>query len=122
MARADCVTTIGKQRIASALAVQQVFTHLAIGDGDTAAIVSDLALESEIYRKIYTTIASDNFTCRGEVTFKAKDVGSGDIEINEIGCLDASVGGNLICRHKLANTIIVKGNQQLTVVYGLVVD
>ena len=121
MARDDCVTTIGLQRIASALAVQQVFTHLAFGDGDDAALVGDLALESETYRDECDSIVADAFACRGELVVQANEIGAGTQDINEVGSVDAAVGGNMICRHALANTFQFSGNQKLSVVHCIVV-
>ena len=120
MARTDCVTTIGLQRIASALAAQPVFTHLAVGDGDDPAMVGDLALENEIYRVPFDAIVADAFAVRGEVIITATDIGVGVQDVKEAASQNAALGGEMLCRHVLETLFQFSGNQKLSVVHCIV--
>lgn len=119
MARSDVVTTIGLQRIASELAVAPIASYIALGDDNTAAQVSDLALGNEIYR-VAITLSQVNVSTRAVITITASDIGVGNQTIREVGLLDAAVGGNLICRHVLDTAVAISGAQKIGIIYNLV--
>ena len=120
MARADCVTTIGLQRIASELAAAPIVSHVALGDNDTAAQVSDIALGNETYRVAIDSLSQVNVSTRALILITASDIGAGNQTIREVGFLDALVGGNMLCRHVLDTPIVISGAQQIGIVYNLV--
>ena len=117
MPRQDCVTTVGLQRMASHLANAPLVTHVAFGDDDTAAQVSDIALANETHRDTIDSISNVNVSVISAITIAADDIGSGEQTIDEVGVLD---GSNLLCRHALYTPVKITGVQQLTVVYEVV--
>ena len=75
--------------------VQAVMSHMAIGTGTTAAAVGDTTLETENYRKAFTSKSRSGAVVTYVTTFGANE-GSGNI--TELGILNASANGTLLNR------------------------
>jgi hypothetical protein len=118
------ITLVGKQRIASHLATanptKTVITHCALSDHSGAVSENDLVVEGEDYRTSLT-VSANNVTCLSEDTVVATEISASAYTLRKIGFLDASVGGNLICTHKLNTAIALSGSQRLHIIHGLVI-
>lgn len=118
------ITLIGKQRIASHLASANpgntVITHCALSDHAGEVSENDLVVEGEDDRTALT-VSANNVTCLGEDTVIANEISSEEYTLRKVGFLDASIGGNLICTHKLNTAIVLSGSQRLHIVHGLVI-
>ena len=132
----DIVTTVGKNRAASQLAnslnTKTWFTHLALGTNTDAESTEDLALGAESYRVALDGVAGDGLipnsiyavseTVFGHAVIQADSVGAGDITVGELGLLDASSTGNLICRQVPNEALEFSGTEQLDIEWGVIVN
>lgn len=123
----NIVTTIGKQRCASNLAVanpgKSWFTHLALGTNTDAASTEDLALGAEFYREALDSVYAVGVTVFGNTVIEANDIVVGvQQNLYELGLLDAVSGGNLICRHVLSTVISWINTEKIDVLWGVVVE
>lgn len=76
-------------------------TDCAVGTGTTAETLADIAMETEIDRKVFDTDgdrAVSGTTERYGMAFSYSDLGSVDRNITEAGLLTKSSGGELIAR------------------------
>ena len=93
----NIVVTDGKEYIASRMkdATATAMSHMAIGTGTTAAAAGDSALETEAGRVSLTSTTVTSNAVAYVATFGA---GTGTGAITEAGILNASSGGDLLCR------------------------
>lgn len=93
----NIVVTDGKEYIASRMkdATATVMSHMAIGTGSTSAAAGDSALETEAGRVSLTSTTVTSNAVAYVATFGA---GTGTGAITEAGILNASSGGDLLCR------------------------
>lgn len=93
----NIVVTDGKEYIASRMkdATATAMSHMAIGTGSTAAAAGDSALETEAGRVSLTSTTVTSNAVAYVATFGA---GTGTGAITEAGILNASSGGDLLCR------------------------
>lgn len=95
----NLVVTTGKEHIVSRMTANTavVMSHMAVGSGNTAAAVSDTALETELARvslDVAGGTASGN-TVTYAATFAA---GTGTGAIEEAGVLNDASAGTMLCR------------------------
>lgn len=118
------ITRLGKQRIASHLGTanpgKPIITHSALSDHMGEINENDLVVAGEDLRIVLAT-SVDNVTVLGEDTVVAIEITEEDYTLRKVGFLDALSGGNLICVHKLYNSIALTGYQKLHIVHGLVI-
>jgi hypothetical protein len=93
----NLVVTVGKNFIASRMkdTTDTAMTHMAIGEGTTAANVADTALEDEAGRVSLTSTTVTNNNVAYVATFPA---GTGTGAITEAGLFNASSSGTMLCR------------------------
>ena len=93
----NIVVTDGKEYIASRMkdATATAMSHMAIGTGSTAAAAGDSALGTEAGRVSLTSTTVTSNAVAYVATFGA---GTGTGAITEAGILNASSGGDLLCR------------------------
>ena len=91
------VVTDGKEYVASRMkdATATAMSHMAIGSGSTAAAASDSALGNQLGRVALTSTAVSGAVVTYTATFGA---GTGTGAVTEAGILNASSGGDLLCR------------------------
>lgn len=80
-------------------------SHIAIGDGSSAPVVGDTALDNELAREAIATRSVATNTIEYTANFAA-GVGTGSII--EAGLLNAAVGGTMVCR-TLFSGVVTKG-------------
>jgi hypothetical protein len=102
----NLVVTTGKNFIASRMkdATATAMSHMAIGSGDTAVVVADTALETEIAR---VALTSTTVTGNSVEYIAAYPAGTGTGSIEEAGIFNASTAGTMLCRTVFA--VINKG-------------
>lgn len=102
---------------------EAAFTYIALGTGTTAAAVTDTTLETELAASglsrvnataSRTTTTVTNDTARLANTFSV----SGTVAVTEIGILNASSGGTLLCRRVFSAINVISGDS-LTVNYDV---
>ena len=93
----NLVVTDGKEYVASRMkdATATAMSHMAIGSGSTAAAASDTALGNQLGRVALTSTAVSGAVVTYTATFGA---GTGTGAVTEAGILNASSGGDLLCR------------------------
>ena len=93
----NLVVTDGKEYVASRMkdATATAMSHMAIGSGSTAAAASDSALGNQLGRVALTSTAVSGAVVTYTATFGA---GTGTGAVTEAGILNASSGGDLLCR------------------------
>ena len=93
----NLVVTDGKEYVASRMkdATATAMSHMAIGSGSTAAAASDSSLGTELGRVALTSTAVSGAVVTYTATFGA---GTGTGAVTEAGILNASSGGDLLCR------------------------
>jgi len=96
----NLIVNVGKERVARLICGDGsgigAFTHIAIGEGSTAANASDTTLETERAREAATAAYEANYKATFEKTFT---FGSGiSYSITEAGILDEAVGGIMLDR------------------------
>ena len=93
----NLVVAVGKDVIAARLIgnTLPVFSHMAIGDSNTAALASQTALGSELGRVTLDSSTRTANTIGYAATFPA---GTGTGVITEAGVFNASSSGNMLCR------------------------
>lgn len=95
----NLIVSAGKTFICSRIASNSpnVMTHMAVGTGNTTAVLGDTTLQSELARVALTvsggTPSSNTITYTGE--FPA---GTGTGSLTEAGIFNASSGGTMIAR------------------------
>ena len=95
----NLVVTAGKTYIAARMAgtTAAVMSHMAVGTGNVAAIVSNTALQTEIGRIALTV--SGGTPSANTVTYSATfPAGTGTGALTEAGILNASTAGAMLCR------------------------
>jgi hypothetical protein len=102
----NLVVTTGKDFVASRMVgtAAAVMSHMAIGDGTTAAATGDTALESELGRVALAGSSATNNVVTYTATFPA---GTGTGAVTEAGILNNSTGGTMLCRTVFA--VVNKG-------------
>lgn len=127
----NVVCRIGRERLASHAAnmanANYWFSHLGIGSGILMASTEDLSLVDEFYRVLFTTIFAVNYTMFGSVTITGLMIdsyvdvapGVGSYYISEFGLLDALSGGNLICRQVPDYQFELHGEDELEILWGV---
>lgn len=93
----NLVVSAGKTTLASWLAGNgpNVFSHMALGSGNTASALSDISLAAQLARvAIGTKVASDN-TVTYTATF-GPGVATGSVK--EAGIFNNVSAGNMLCR------------------------
>jgi len=117
------ITDIGLQCIASHLASanpnKTLTTHVALSENTDEVGEGDITVEDEEYR-VATEVSANNITCLNEKLIVGSDIDTDGINLNKVGLLDQSVGGNLICKSKLNLTLSIGISQKLHIVYGIV--
>lgn len=122
----NLITNPGFAAIASRLngdGAEAVFGYIAVGTGTTAAAVTDTALQTELSTsglsraaatasRVTTSVTND--TARFSKTFTV----TGSAAVTEIGILNASSGGTLLCRRVFSAYNVVNGDE-LTVRYDI---
>jgi hypothetical protein len=92
----NLVVTTGKTFIAARMVgTPAVMSHLAIGEGTTAAAVGNTTLGTEVGRVALASATSSGAVVTYTATFGA---GTGTGAITEAGILSSSSGGTLLCR------------------------
>ena len=93
----NLVVTDGKEYVASRMkdATATAMSHMAIGSGSTAAAAGDSSLGTELGRVALTSTAVSGAVVTYTATFGA---GTGTGAVTEAGILNASSGGDLLCR------------------------
>jgi hypothetical protein len=102
----NLVVNVGKDFVASRMVgtASAVMSHMAIGDGTTAAAGGDTALEGELGRVALAGSSATNNVVTYTATFPA---GTGTGAVTEAGILNNSTGGTLLCRTVFA--VVNKG-------------
>ena len=115
----NLVVTAGKVWVAQRMNnVNTVMTHMAIGTGTATAVVADTSLQTELVR---VTLSSTTVTANAiaYVATYAATVGTG--AITEAGILDASSGGDMLCRTQFS--VINKGaDDSMTITWTVTVS
>ena len=95
----NLVVSVGKTNIAARMAgnTAAVMSHMAIGTGNTAAVVGDTTLSTELSR-VALTVAGGT-PSSNTVTYSASyPAGTGTGALTEAGVFNASSSGTLLCR------------------------
>ena len=95
----NLVVSVGKTNIAARLAgnTAAVLSHMAIGTGNTAAVVGDTTLETELAR-VALTVAGGT-PSSNTVTYSASyPAGTGTGALTEAGIFNATPAGTMLCR------------------------
>ena len=95
----NLVVSVGKTNIAARMAgnTVAVMSHMAIGTGNTAAVVGDTTLSTELAR-VALTVAGGT-PSSNTVTYSASyPAGTGTGALTEAGIFNASSSGTLLCR------------------------
>ena len=95
----NLVVTVGKTNIAARMAgnTVAVMSHMAIGTGNTAAVVGDTTLSTELAR-VALTVAGGT-PSSNTVTYSATyPAGTGTGALTEAGIFNASSAGTMLCR------------------------
>jgi len=93
----NLVVNTGKNFIAArmASAANAVMSHMAVGNGNVAAAITDTTLGTEIARVALT----GNSASANSVVYSASFIaGTGTGAITEAGIFNASSGGEMLCR------------------------
>lgn len=93
------------------------FNYIGIGTGNTAEVVGDTALETEIGTRVVDTTPSFPLTGKGEIV-SLFPPGNGTGDIKETGLLNASSGGTLLARKTFA-TISKLASDSLQVTWAI---
>lgn len=123
----NTIVNTGKSLIAQRLISNDINRpfYMALGSGDTAAEVTDTALETEIItpgleRKQVTPVAAtttiENDSIKYDVTFYPET----DANINEIGIFDSANNGVMMCR-RVINTRPVASGDTIEVIYTVTI-
>lgn len=97
----NLVVTAGKGYIASRMVgtafttTPTVMSHMAIGSGDTAPVIGDTTIETNIVRVELTSLTATGNVVTASATFSA---GTGTGGIKEAGIFNAASGGIMLCR------------------------
>ena len=92
----NTVVTAGKNWVADRMNnVNTVMTHMANGSGTATVNVTDTTLGTELSRVTLTSTTVTNNAIAYVGTFPA---GTGTGAVTEAGILDASSGGDMLCR------------------------
>lgn len=93
----NLVVSSGKGFVTSRMkdATTNVMSHMAVGSGSSAAAAGDAALGSEITRVALTSTSVSNNAITYVASFPA---GTGTGGLTEAGILNATSGGDLLCR------------------------
>lgn len=95
----NLVVSVGKTFIASRMAANtvNVMSHMATGTGNTAAVVADTTLETELARVALTVTGGtpSSNTVTYSATFPA---GTGTGALTEAGIFNDSTTGSMLCR------------------------
>lgn len=93
----NLVVTSGKAYVTSRMkdTTKGAMSHMAVGTGSSAAAAGDTALGSEVARTSLTSSTVSSNTITYVATFAA---GTGSGALTEAGILNASSGGDLLCR------------------------
>lgn len=100
----NLVVTTGRQHIANQLLstpTEATMSHMAIGEGTTAQVVTDTNLESEISRKAFTSKDQGSGSDANKIIYVASwPAGEGTGAITEAGIFNASGAGAgvMLCR------------------------
>ena len=101
----NLVVTTGKEFIAAAMAGTQTYmSHMAIGSGSAAALVTNTTLGTELGRSALTSSTVTGASVVYTATFPA-GVGSG--AVTEAGIFNDGTAGSLLCRTVFA--VVNKG-------------
>jgi len=94
---ANLVVTTGKNFTASRMVgvASNVMSHMAIGEGATAAVVGDTTLQTELARVALTAATATTNVVTYTATF---GVGVGTGAVTEAGIFNASSAGTMLCR------------------------
>ena len=95
----NLVVSVGKTNIAARMAgnTAAVMSHMAIGTGNTAAVVGDTTLNTELSR-VALTVAGGT-PSSNTVTYSATyPAGTGTGALTEAGVFNASSAGTMLCR------------------------
>jgi hypothetical protein len=95
----NLVVSVGKTNIAARMAgnTAAVMSHMAIGTGNTAAVVGDTTLETELAR-VALTVAGGT-PSSNTVTYSASyPAGTGTGALTEAGIFNAVSAGTMLCR------------------------
>jgi hypothetical protein len=95
----NLVVSVGKTNIAARMAgnTAAVMSHMAIGTGNTAAVVGDTTLETELAR-VALTVAGGT-PSSNTVTYSASyPAGTGTGALTEAGIFNAVSSGTMLCR------------------------
>ena len=95
----NLVVSVGKTNIAARMAgnTAAVMSHMAIGTGNTAAVVGDTTLETELAR-VALTVAGGT-PSSNTVTYSASyPAGTGTGALTEAGIFNATPAGTMLCR------------------------
>jgi hypothetical protein len=94
----NLVVTTGKNWLAGRMSntdIPNQMSHMAVGDGTTAANVSDTTLENEAGRAAISTTTVSTNTTQYITTFGA---GTGTGALTEAGIFNAASAGTMLCR------------------------
>lgn len=96
----NLVVTAGKVFIAASMAKTTVntpaaMTHMAVGTNNTAAVVGDTTLNTELARVALDSTTPSSATCIYVATFPP---GTGTGALVEAGIFNAGAAGTLLCR------------------------
>lgn len=113
----NLVVTAGKARVASMLiGTVAGWTHMAIGNSNTAVAAGDTTLTSEVQR-----VATSNSTSTNQATFSGSFIFSGTDTIQEAGLFTASSGGVMLS-HVLLGPFAVESGDTLVITWVITVS
>ena len=93
-------------------------THLALGDGSTAASAVDTALVNEFFRGAFITVTNDtDYILKGRLFLATTDANGQTIR--ELGVYSAAAGGELIARAVLGTSLAKTNRKSYTLVYTI---
>lgn len=95
----NLIVTAGKEYIASRMTgtSSAIMSHMAIGTGVTAPVVSNTTLQAEAARVGLTTFTTSTNQVTSTATFPA-NVPSSGLAMTEAGIFNASTAGTMLCR------------------------
>ena len=119
----NLVLTTGKTFIAASMLKTTTnspvaMSHMAIGSGTTAALVSNTAMESQLARVSLATATSSGAVVTYTASFPA---GTGTGAVTEAGIFNNSSGGDMLCRTVFA--VVNKGaDDAMTITWTVTVS
>lgn len=95
----NLVVSVGKTNIAARMSgnTAAVMSHMAVGTGNTAAVVADTTLQTELAR-VALTVAGGTPSSNTVTYSAAYGAGTGTGALTEAGIFNAASAGTMLCR------------------------